>query len=88
MGAAVEQQLVAMAAERVMKSELTEEERARAEAALKIAQAVQTLNDAVAAAAELGIYAKMSIYTPPAEPGRPRQTYSISIVDLGRPRAR
>jgi hypothetical protein len=64
-----------------MNSELTKEERARAAAALAIAQAVEALNGAVAAAAELSVYAKMSIYAPPTEDGKPRQTYSISIVD-------
>ncbi len=73
---------------RVTKGELTAEERARVAAALYIAQAVETLNRAVAAAAERGVYAKLSIYTPPAELGKPRQTYSISIVDSEKSRAR
>lgn len=71
-----------------MPSEMTEEEQARAEVALVLVQAVQVLNDAMATAAKLGVYAKLSIYTLPpaiAGPGKPRQTYAISIEAPGQP---
>ncbi len=71
-----------------MPSNLSEGEKARAAAALAIADAVEALNDAMAAAAKRGVYAKLSIYTLPAEPGKPRQTYAFSIVDLDKPAAR
>ncbi len=61
------------------------EERTRAVAALAIAEAVEALNEAVAAAARYGVYAKVSIYTPLGEPGKPRQTYAVSIVDSDKP---
>ncbi len=63
-----------------MQNNLSEEEQARAAAALAMVQAVQALNNAMAAAARIGVYAKLSIYTPQplrrVSRGRPVQSAS------------
>ena len=69
-----------------MQKDMSEEEQARAEVALILAQAVQALNDAASTAAKFGVYAKLSIYTYPATvggPGKPREFYAISIENSG-----
>jgi hypothetical protein len=78
--------MVAVEAECVMQKDMGEEEQGQAELALTLVQAVQALNDAAAAAAKFGVYAKLSIYRYPATVGglgKPRETYAISIESSG-----
>ncbi len=74
-----------------MQKDVGEEQQARAEVALALVQAVQALNDAAAAAAKFGVYAKLSIYRYPTTvggPGKPREAYAISIEGSGQAPAR
>ena len=66
-----------------MQNDMSDEKQARADAARAIVQAADALNDAVAAAAKLGVYAELNIHTIPDAldgTGKPRQQYTISIL--------
>ena len=66
-----------------MQNNMSNEKQARADAARAMVQAADALNDAVAAAAKLGVYAELNIHTMSDTldgPGKPRQQYTISIL--------
>ncbi len=74
-----------------MQNDMSDEKQARADAARAIVQAADALNDAVAAAAKLGVYAELNIHPIPdtlSGPGKPRQQYTISILGKRHRRSR
>ena len=74
-----------------MENDKSNEKQARADAATAIVQAADALNDAVAAAAKLGVYAELNIHTIPDAldgTGKPRQQYTISMLGKRQRRSR